>query len=1254
MKRKIKMCTLFLLIISLIMPSLSALSLVAFDNTDDYEMLCHHHDEYCCTQLTEELHIIVETMIDGRLVGLRVTDEEYAFYQEHGMFEWELEGKQMNLSELMAAGRLSSFEMSDEEHMLYQDRVMFEREYAAQEMRTADSEIQLDLNLNEYTWELGGFIVDEHEIVFVPGNSESANESFMPLSTSGGINFPVATVGYGTQPTQFIPIHNNASPAMTNVTVSISSGMESFEITHHPPSTIPGWTIATIGVRPRTGRPAGMHSGTLSLAIQGRSPAHVPLWFAVNPGVTPTLTIIPSSDWNPATAGESRSISVNSNTSWTVSRSVTWLTLSSTSGSNNGSFTVIAAANTGTASRSGSVTVTGGSISRTFNVTQTGVAATRSISITTGTMTFTAQTVGYAQPAAQSTVITNTGNQITQQLTVNAPTGYQVSATQTGTFSNSITVPSISVGGTATFWTRPMTGRTVGTHTGNVTVANTSAQTPALTQRTRAVSFIVNAAATRSISLTSGTMTFPAQTVGYTQPAALSTVITNTGNQVTQQLTVNAPTGYQVSATQTGTFSNNITVPNISVGGTATFWTRPITGLAAGTHTGNVTVSNTTAQTPALAAQNRALSFTVNAAATRSISLTIGTLSFPAQTVDYTQPAAQSTVITNTGNQITQQLTVTAPTNFRVSATQNGTFSSSITISSIAVGGTATFWTRPITGLAAGTHTGNVTVANTTAQTPALTAQTRAASFTVLPIYTITYHANVPAGVTVSGMPNTQTKQHGVPINLSSAVPTRSDDFEFAGWSTSPDASPTSSGFEEFETFDAFFESAETHDELGITPTSTLPLIFGVGALFSFDMTINLYAMWRPTIRLTFNANGGAFPDPPFPTQLVEQVPSGSTIGNISTLVNPARTGYTFAGWFTHATGGTLVANNTPILRSATYWARWTPNFGISLNPSDAHTFASATVGYATAPTARTINASNTGNQATGLLTVSLSGTHPNSFTLSTTSLASIPAGSTTRSFTVRPRTGLAVGTHTAIVTVSGANVASRSISVRFTVNAAPPSTGVVLNASILYDSTYRNNRSQGVVQNELNDIIFPNATDAFDSRFRIDFNLINVSENSTVLNGGTCPHITTDRVCRHTGTDSCGNARDCDTQHCRSGIRLLDKLEAFHKSNNNFRNDFVIGVVGHDLCIEELHTNWGRDGEFNGAASVDMWTSISTAFRGSEQLAATMQHELTHNMGVLGHDCTEGWDCIIADNIINSWCPRCQGVIRSFVASQN
>ncbi|GHT95547.1 hypothetical protein FACS1894141_4350 [Spirochaetia bacterium] len=104
----------------------------------------------------------------------------------------------------------------------------------------------------------------------------------------------------------------------------------------------------------------------------------------------------------------------------------------------------------------------------------------------------------------------------------------------------------------------------------------------------------------------------------------------------------------------------------------------------------------------------------------------------------------------------------------------------------------------------------------------------------------------------------------------------------------------------------------------------------------------------------------------------------------------------------------------------------------ISLSQTGVYTFPAVIVGYG-AQTAKSVTITNTGNQATGALTASLSGTNSNSFTLSKTSVSSIAVGGT-GTFTVVPKTGLAAGTYAATVTVSGGNGITANFSVSFTV----------------------------------------------------------------------------------------------------------------------------------------------------------------------------------------------------------------------------
>ncbi|MBO7653236.1 MAG: BACON domain-containing protein, partial [Bacteroidales bacterium] len=92
------------------------------------------------------------------------------------------------------------------------------------------------------------------------------------------------------------------------------------------------------------------------------------------PSSTPatTLTVSPSSLTYIA-AGETKTVTVTSNTSWTATSSASWLTISPASGSNNGTITAVAAANTSTSQRTATITVSGtGVSSQTISVTQAG------------------------------------------------------------------------------------------------------------------------------------------------------------------------------------------------------------------------------------------------------------------------------------------------------------------------------------------------------------------------------------------------------------------------------------------------------------------------------------------------------------------------------------------------------------------------------------------------------------------------------------------------------------------------------------------------------------------------------------------------------------------------------------------------------------------------------------------------------------------------------------------------------------------
>lgn len=86
---------------------------------------------------------------------------------------------------------------------------------------------------------------------------------------------------------------------------------------------------------------------------------------------------------------------------------------------------------------------------------------------------------------------------------------------------------------------------------------------------------------------------------------------------------------------------------------------------------------------------------------------------------------------------------------------------------------------------------------------------------------------------------------------------------------------------------------------------------------FNSEVTapVTLYAQWAVAHKVTFDSTGGSAVD----TQLVGDGEKASA------PANPTRTGYTFAGWRTDATGGTAYDfNATPVTGDVTLYAEWT------------------------------------------------------------------------------------------------------------------------------------------------------------------------------------------------------------------------------------------------------------------------------------------------------------------------------------------
>ena len=145
--------------------------------------------------------------------------------------------------------------------------------------------------------------------------------------------------------------------------------------------------------------------------------------------------------------------------------------------------------------------------------------------------------------------------------------------------------------------------------------------------------------------------------------------------------------------------------------------------------------------------------------------------------------------------------------------------------------------------------------------------------------WTVSYNANGGTGA-----PSSQTKTYGTALTLSTTKPTRTG-YTFKNWNTAKDGSGTS---------------------------------YAAGASYTGNAALTLYAQWTiNTWTVSYNANGGSG----------APASQTKTYGQTLTLssTKPTRTGYTFKGWATSASGAVVYAagGSYTANAAATLYAVW-------------------------------------------------------------------------------------------------------------------------------------------------------------------------------------------------------------------------------------------------------------------------------------------------------------------------------------------
>ena len=178
--------------------------------------------------------------------------------------------------------------------------------------------------------------------------SQSANSLFLTVSTNA-INF---VTGGGVNTFDIVSNTSwNVSSSASWVGVNISTGSNNATI--------------TVTCAPNT----TTSSRTANISIWGTGVA-TQLIIITQAAQGPVLSVAPTS-LNYSAPGGTQTITVTSNTAWTVTEALSWLSVSPAQGSNNGSFSVVCSPNTGTTLRSGTITVSATGVpSQTITVNQ--------------------------------------------------------------------------------------------------------------------------------------------------------------------------------------------------------------------------------------------------------------------------------------------------------------------------------------------------------------------------------------------------------------------------------------------------------------------------------------------------------------------------------------------------------------------------------------------------------------------------------------------------------------------------------------------------------------------------------------------------------------------------------------------------------------------------------------------------------------------------------------------------------------------
>ena len=319
------------------------------------------------------------------------------------------------------------------------------------------------------------------------------------------------------------------------------------------------------------------------------------------------------------------------------------------------------------------------------------VNALPALSVSTTSLSLGTTTTGTASSPVQTYTIS--GTSLTNNVSITAPTGVELSKDSGTTWQTSETLtPSNGTLATTTIQVRISASAGAGNITGNITNVSTGA-----TERDVSVSGTVNAILGLSVSKTSlslgttttGTASSPVQTY------------TVSGSALTNNVVITAPTGVELSKDSGATWQTSETlIPSSGTLATTTVQVRISASASVGSITGNITNVSTGATERDISVTGTVNAKPVLNVSTNLLSLgttTAGTASIPVQS------------FTVSGTALTNRVIITAPTGVELSKDSGATWQTSETFLTSGTLATTTIQARISATASAGSITGNIT-----------------------------------------------------------------------------------------------------------------------------------------------------------------------------------------------------------------------------------------------------------------------------------------------------------------------------------------------------------------------------------------------------------------------------------------------------------------------------------------------------------------------------------------------------------------